>query len=386
MSTAEHASLHLTRAELVHPDGRRIRLYGNPGASTPALPPGLPQLEPTALHLRCDALTGDWVAVSPSRNRRPLTHASAGATTAAAAPACPLCPGGPELPFPYEAAVFDNRFPSLIPDAPAPPDGPDGLIAASTGRCEVVCYTSQHTGSVATLHPEQVARVVAIWRDRTGALLEDPRIAAVLPFENRGEEVGATLSHPHGQLYAFDRLPPITARRVAALRRHRETADGCLSCRLVGIDAAAPERAVRDAEHFTVAVPYAARWPYEVHIRARRHGASRLTDLHPEEQTELALLLQDVVRRYDALYGFELPYLCTVQQAPRAPGAEDWHLSIELLPPHRGPETLKVRASVETATGAFINDTLPEASAAQLAELPIHAPPIAAYAAPGIHP
>lgn len=316
--------------------------------------------------------------MSPARNTRPLTHA------AARSPACPLCPGGPELPFPYDAAVFENRFPSLVADPPPPPDGGTAhRTAPSAGRCEVVLYTAEHEGSVATLAPWQVARIVAIWRHRSAALLADPAIAFVLPFENRGEAVGATLSHPHGQLYAFDRLPPITARRVAALRDHRASAGACLTCAVVTEDDAAPDRAVSAGAHFTVAVPFAARWPYEVHVRARRHGARRLTDLDEAEQTELAALLQEVVRRYDALFDFPLPYLCTVQQAPTVAGVpvDDWHLSLELLPPNRGPGTLKVRASVETATGAFINDTLPETTAGALAGAAVNLPPRTAYAA-----
>jgi UDPglucose--hexose-1-phosphate uridylyltransferase len=368
----------LPRTDLPHPDGRVLHLYG---AVHGSLGEDLPRLQPAALHQRLDALTGDWVAVSPSRNTRPLTHA------ATRSPACPLCPGGPEVPFDYDAAVFENRFPSLVGSPPEVPDGPAHLLARSTGRCEVVLYTSQHTGSVATLTPAQVARVFAIWRDRSAELFADPAIAAVLVFENRGEEVGATLSHPHGQIYAFDRLPPITARRVSVLERHRAEEGACLSCAVVATDDAS-QRVVATSEHFTVAVPFAARWPYEVHVRARRHGCRRLPDLTAAEQAELARLLQEVVRRYDALYGFELPYLCTVQQAPTVGRAavQDWHLSLELLPPHRGRDKLKVRASVETATGAFINDTLPETSAAELAALDVPQAAVADYAAIAIEP
>jgi UDPglucose--hexose-1-phosphate uridylyltransferase len=194
----------------------------------------------------------------------------------------------------------------------------------------------------------------------------------VFIFENRGEAVGATLSHPHGQIYAFDRLPPAVALRVATQERHRTETGTCLQCELVATEEAAAARIVAANDAFLVSVPFAARWPYEVHIRARRHGVGRLADLKPDEQLELGRALADLVARYDGLFGHDLPYLMAVMEAPH--DAPDWHLAFEFLPPNRGPHTLKVRASVETATGTFINDTVPEDSAAALARTRPDAP------------
>ena len=348
----------LERHELRHTDGRPLWVYGE-------LRGGLAADEPAGdaapgLHQRYDALTDTWLAVSSARNTRPN---SALAARTAARPACPLCPGGPEVPFSYEAAVFGNRWPSFRHDPPPVPDDP--RFAESYGACEVVLYTEAHEGSLGTLTPDDVARVVAIWRDRSAALWADPRHALVEVFENRGEAVGATISHPHGQVYAFDRLPPHIRGRVAALARHREATGECLTCQVVAVDAATPDRVVTDARAFTVSVPFAPRWPYEVHIRARRHGAGRLTDLNPGELAELAGLLREIVQRYDGLFDVELPYMMTVMEAPA--DAPDWHLAVEFLPPHRSAQLTKIRASVETSTGLFINDTLPEASARALA-------------------
>jgi UDPglucose--hexose-1-phosphate uridylyltransferase len=214
-----------------------------------------------------------------------------------------------------------------------------------------------------------VATVIAVWCDRSTELWADPRNSFVLVFENRGEAVGATLSHPHGQIYAFDRIPPLIRSKVAALTGHRQRHRSCLSCQVVERDDAASDRAVLANDSFTVNVPFAARWPYEVHVRARRHGARRLSELTPGEQVDLARALQDVVLRYDALFGFELPYMLVAQEAPADTDGEpcpDWHLAFEFLPPHRSATKLKVRASVETSTGLFINDTVPEVSAAAL--------------------
>ena len=354
----------LPRHELAHADGRRLFVYGELRGD---LGDGEPASRPPALHRRYDVLTDAWVAVSPARNTRPHTAAE----SPRAPSGCPLCPGGPEVPFPYDAAVFENRFPSLT--AAPPPVPPHPLVAPSFGRSEVVLYTSSHAGSLATLSAVELARVLAVWRDRSADLWSDPRHAFVLIFENRGEEVGATLSHPHGQIYAFDHLPPLVAMRAAVIRAHRERTGTCLGCEVVRTDASSPERTVAANESFTVAVPFAARWPYEVHVRARRHGATRLSELDSQELVDLARALREVVARYDALFGFELPYMMVAQEAPA--DAPDWHVSFEFFPPHRRADTLKVRASVETATGLFINDTLPETTAAALAAAPTSPPP-----------
>lgn len=353
----------VARHTLIHPDGRRLFVYGElRGGLDPAEPPAA---EPSRLHQRYDALTGSWLAVSPARNTRPFTAPSAGQ-----AAACPLCPGGPEVPFSYQAAVFENRFPSFTADPPPVPDDP--RFARSLGRCEVVLYTEAHVGSLATLPPADLGRVVAVWRDRSLALWADPRHAFVMAFENRGEGVGATIDHPHGQIYAFGDLPPFIAHRVEVLACSRAETGGCLSCRVVAEDDAAPERSLGENPTFTVGVPFAPRWPFEVHVRARRHGLRRLGDLTGAERGDLAVALAEVVARYDALYGFALPYMMVLQEGPD--GADDWHLDVAFLPPNRSATRFKVRASVETATGLFINDTLPEVSAAQLRETAVVVP------------
>ncbi len=353
----------LARHELFYADGRRLSVYGELCGGLDGM---LAPEEPQAIHKRLDVFTGSWVGIAPARNARPLDSA------AETAEPCPFCPGGREVPFPYEAAVFDNRFPSFRPAPPAPPalDGPTG---PALGRCEVVLYTARHEASFGRLSPTELGRVLAVWIDRARELWSDPAHAYVCIFENRGAEVGATIAHPHGQIYALDHVPPITMAKAAAHRRHRQRAGSCLSCEATRADSRS-DRLVAANESFVVAVPFAARWPFEVAVRARRHGLGRLADLVPAEQRDLALALQDVVRRYDALFDFPLPYMMVAQEAPA--GEPDWHLAFELYPVHRAPEVTKIRASVETGLGLFLNDVAPEDSARRLAALAVDTEPI----------
>jgi len=347
----------LLRHELRDGTGRRLFVYGPlQGTLSPTDENGVP----TGLHKRFDPFTRTWVAVSSSRNARPND-----ARPDDPPRECPLCPGGAEVPFPYESAVFENRFPALAGEPP--PVEPRPFAAPAVGRCEVVLYTDEHEGSLATLSDDAVGRVLAMWRDRSSELWSDPRHAFVMIFENRGVAAGATLSHPHGQIYAFDHLPPVQREKIAALEEHRDRTGGCLACDVGEADDREVERLVAANESFVVAVPYAARWPYEVHVRARRHGLRRLADLSAAEELDLGLALRDVVYRYDRLFAEPLAYMMVAQEAPA--GSEDWHLHFEFSPLNRSPSQVKVRASVETATGFFINDTLPEASARALARI-----------------
>jgi UDPglucose--hexose-1-phosphate uridylyltransferase len=303
------------------------------------------------------------VLISPARNLRP-----GGSIAGAAETTCPLCPGGAELPWPFEVAVFDNRFPSLVPDAVDPPDP---LAGPSRGRCQVVVYTPDHrSASLTELSTGQLVELVAVLRERTSALW-DEGFDYVMAFENRGVEVGATLAHLHGQIYALGHLPATIRTKLEQHTRHRAAGDGCLGCTLVGDDLAG-DRVLAVTDGFTAAVPYAPRWPFEVHVRARRHGAGRLADLDAGEIVDLARTLDAVVARYDGLYGKALPYMMCVQESP-AGAAGDWHLHVEFFPPHRGADRLKIRASVETALDVFINDTVPEETAARLAAVPVPA-------------
>jgi UDPglucose--hexose-1-phosphate uridylyltransferase len=358
-------TLELPRHRWLHPDGREVSVYGGAAAPVALTPEGL--REEGGLHLRHDVLLDEWVAVTPRRAARPGGRAT---STPATAPesTCPLCPGGVELPFAYRAASLENRFPTFAKGAPRA--GASGR-GASTGACEVVVFTPRHDASFGELDATEAGVALAVLCDRSSTLSRGIGVRYVLAFENAGAAVGATLEHPHGQIYAFPVVPPAIARRADVLHAHRSEHGTCLHCSVTNAPSGGDRRVLDDA-HFEVGVPFAPRWPYEVHIRARRHGLARLDQLESHEQQRLAVVLAEVRARLDRVLGVAMPVMTCVLEAPA--GCRDWHVAVELYPVLRDRDRLKIRASVETATGLVILDRLPEETAAELREVMVPPP------------
>jgi UDPglucose--hexose-1-phosphate uridylyltransferase len=255
---------------------------------------------------------------------------------------CPLCPGSSEIPVEsFEIAVFDNRFPAYE-------------------ASEVVVYTDQHKGSFGTLPPRRAEALMWVWRDRYRELGVRPEVGYVLIFENRGEVVGATLGHPHGQIYGYPFLPPVPA----AERRADERRGGCTVCALTSRELEWGERLVYRTGSMVAYVPWAARWPYELCVASVEHRAS-LLDCPPQELRDLADALQTVTRGYDALWGEPLPYMMVLHQAP-TDGVGGGHLHVEFYTPLRAPGVPKFLASGEQGAGTFTVDVLPERAAEEL--------------------
>jgi len=267
---------------------------------------------------------------------------------------CPLDPtraGMPatEIPFPaFEIAVFDNRFPAFV---------------APHGAAEVVVYTDEHDGSLASLAPERAEALMWVWRHRYLELGARPDVEYVFIFENRGVEVGVTLHHPHGQIYAYPFMPPVPALESAADQR----AGGCAPCVLLAEELRDGRRVILENDALVAYVPWAARWGYEVHVVMREHRRS-LIDCSGEELRLLAVALQQIVRGFDALFERPFPYVMAVHQAPTGERAHGGHLHVEFYPPLRTADKLKFLAGSEQGAGVFISDMLPEDSATALRE------------------
>ncbi|CAL9444060.1 Galactose-1-phosphate uridylyltransferase [Streptomyces sp. enrichment culture] len=313
----------------------------------------------TTSEIRRDALLGDSVAVASHRQGR---------TYHPPADECPLCPSRgerlSEIPdSSYDVVVFENRFPSL---------------AGDSGRCEVVCFTSDHHASFADLGEEQARLVLDAWTDRTAELSHLPSVEQVFCFENRGAEIGVTLGHPHGQIYAYPFTTPRTALMLRSLASHKEATGGENLFDAVVERERAGERVVLEGEHWVAFVPYAAHWPYEVHLYPKRRVPD-LLGLDEAARTEFPQVYLELLKRFDRIFGEgepPTPYIAAWHQAPFGQleefdgvSRDDFALHLELFTIRRTSGKLKFLAGSESGMGVFINDVPPERAAERLREV-----------------
>lgn len=341
---------------------------------------------PAGPEMRLDPLTGDWIPMAAHRMNR---------TFLPAADSCPLCPARPgaaysdgEVPdTDYDVAVFENRFPSLqrVPGIDPGPSGDDlETSAPAAGRCEVVCFSSDHESSFVELPASRVRTIIDAWADRTAALGQVPGIEQVFCFENRGPEIGVTLQHPHGQIYGYPYVTPRTRAMLARARDHHARTGRNLLRDVLDRELADGRRVVLASEHWVAYVPYAARWPVEVHLAPRR-DVPDLVALTDAERDDLAAVYLELLRRLDGFFvgpdgeRIQLPYIAAWHQVPVHEGrsvADGGHDDVTLGRLHlqvfsilRSVGKLKYLAGSESAMAAWISDTTPERIAARLQEL-----------------
>ncbi|MET8676924.1 galactose-1-phosphate uridylyltransferase [Streptomyces sp. NPDC004647] len=313
----------------------------------------------TASEIRHDPLLGDAVVIASHRQAR---------TYHPPADECPLCPSrnGRHTEIPaadYDVAVFENRFPSL---------------AGDSGRSEVVCFTSDHDASFADLSHSQAGLVLDAWTDRTSELSRLASVEQVFCFENRGEEIGVTLGHPHGQIYAYPFTTPRTELMLRSLAGHRErTAGRNLFDDVLADERADGRRVVLAGEHWTAFVPYAAHWPYEVHLYPNVRVPDLLA-LDDGARTEFPQIYLELLQRFDRIFGADeppTPYISAWHQAPfggwdeRGVERGDFALHLELFTIRRTSGKLKFLAGSESGMNVFINDVPPETAATRLREV-----------------
>jgi UDPglucose--hexose-1-phosphate uridylyltransferase len=339
-------------------DGRAILYFDDVGTADAGEPPAdgrMLEPRPPSGELRHDALVDEWVIHAPHRQER--THLPA-------ARECPLCPSrsgaATEIPAGrYDVVVFENRFPSL-PAAPvAGMDGPSG------GRCEVICYADDHDTQFSSLPDARLQTIVAAWTHREAELNASAEPAQVFIFENRGEEIGVTLHHPHGQIYAYPFMPPRAGRMAETAAAHHRKHAACLGCRLLEDELQDGRRVVAENADAVAYVPVGARWPYEVHVVPRRHVAT-LGELAPDEAMTLVRLQADVLARLDQLFGRRVPYMAGWHPIARGSDPAAHHLRLSVVSPQREATKLKFLAGSESLMGAFIGDVIPERAAERL--------------------
>lgn len=310
---------------------------------------------------RYNKMRNEQVAISSSRNDRPFLPPKE---------FCPLCPmekfekdengntiktDTPITNKVYEWAVFENMFPGVSKKN-------------KTGHAEVVLYSPEHNGALSQCSHSHIEGLIKVWQDRSKEIGQMEHIKQVFIFENKGEEVGVTLHHPHGQIYAFDHVPPFIEAELGAASSHYSQNGSCLICDIAKEESEYGQRIVSKSGSIVAFVPEAARYPYEVHITSMEHRPhiENLTEL---EIADLAVVLKEVMTKYNKVLDIEFPYLMVHHQAPHKEDTKHYHWHIEFYPPYRAKGKLKYLAGVESGTGLFINDTFPEEKAKELREL-----------------
>jgi UDPglucose--hexose-1-phosphate uridylyltransferase len=350
--------------DLLKADGRLMTLYSRRPIATGIRARG-PEAGPKRIesHLRWHPLRREWVAYATHRQARTFQPPPQyDPLRASDNPADPT-----ELPAgDYDVAVFDNLFPTLSAGANTPP----AMLVparAAVGHCEVVVYTQDSTASLAELGVDRIAMLLEVWGRRTEAIIERvPDVQYVLPFENRGAEVGATLHHAHGQIYAYAHMPPVPRQMHDAERDHFAATGRPLLESLIEAEVNDRSRIIYASDNAVAFVPAWARYPYEVWVAPRRQTES-FASLTEATRLELSRALLTVLRKYDGLWGTPFPYVMAWYQTPLLEGYEGaCHLHAEFFPPYRMRGRLKFLAGTEIAAGLFANDTVPEEKAAEL--------------------
>lgn len=295
-------------------------------------------------HRRLNPLTGEWVLVSPHRATRPWLGAVERAPAPerpAHDPDCYLCPGSPRAAGavnpPYEGVfVFDNDFPALLPrgDARTDPPGPAWMVRrAESGACRVVCYSPRHDLGLSQLPAAAVRRVVDTWAEQVRTLMARPDIGYVQVFENKGEAMGCSNPHPHGQIWASGETPGEVAKEDARQAAWLAERGECLLCRVQEDELGQHDRTVLSNAEWTVVVPYWAVWPYETMLLPRRH-APCLTTLDDAQKDGLVEAWQRLFLAYDRLFETPMPLSCGWHLAPkRSADSRAWHLHAHFYPP-----------------------------------------------------
>jgi UDPglucose--hexose-1-phosphate uridylyltransferase len=356
------------RIRLLKPDGRELFLYARAPfeAEGEAPVPGPPVH--AVPHLRWHPLREEWVAYAAHRQERTFMPPRG---------YDPLAPPSPaalstEVPAgAWEIAVFENRFPTFTRTASASP-----VLSVPTrparGACEVVVFTQSPEGSLGALPLDRIELLFDVWADRTAELGARDEVAYVYPFENRGAEMGVTLPHPHGQIYAYPFVPPLPARELEAQATFYGREGRGLLESILEEELRAGLRVVVDAGEAAAFVPVFARYSYEAWVAPKR-AAPSLASLTAQERRAMARALKTLLLKYDALWSRPFPYVLAFHQAP-TDGAEhpECHVHAEIYPAYRTRDRLKFLAGSELGAGVFTADSVPEEKAEELRRIEVH--------------
>ena len=282
---------------------------------------------------------------------------------------CPFCPGSGKVPEHYDVYKYDNDFPALSENPPEPDDVANDFfkVKPSYGKCEVILYSPGHTVTLPELSVEHIGKLVDLWAERFTAISSDEKIKYVFIFENRGELVGVTMPHPHGQIYGYYYVPKKIQLETASAKEYREEKGSCLFCDMLAQEKKAEQRIIFSNRHFTVFLPFFTEYPYGVYIMSNRH-CRNIAEFTSEERISFAETLKNTVGMLDSLFDMRFPYMMCMHNAPvnGEDTSEYYHFHVEFFPPMQSADKVKFNASSETGVWAHCNPTCPEATAEEL--------------------
>jgi UDPglucose--hexose-1-phosphate uridylyltransferase len=310
--------------------------------------------------LRYNPVSREWVMVASHRQTRPQMPKDW----------CPFCPGSGRVPDAgYETLRYANDFPALSQQPPPPDDVAGALfcVKPAYGRCEVLLYSDRHGAALKDLPDAHVHRLADMWRACFLDMSEDPRIEYVFLFENRGEAVGVTMPHPHGQAYGYSFIPQKIRQELDGAEVYHAEHGRCLFCDLLEAERADGRRLLFENEAFTAYVPFYSPITYGLHVTARRHIA-HLGQMTGRELCLLGETLRDCAGLYDSLFGIPFPYMMCMYNAParEEAAAAFYHFHVKFYPPMRTRDKQQFFASSETGAGAWCNPSCPEDKAREL--------------------
>jgi UDPglucose--hexose-1-phosphate uridylyltransferase len=309
--------------------------------------------------LRWNPLIKDWVMIASHRQGRPQMPKDW----------CPFCPGSGKVPDSFDVLKYDNDFPALSQNPPVPDDVANDFFktAESYGKCEVILYSSDHTVTLPQLPAFHIRKIVDLWTQRFVELSKDEKIKYIFIFENRGEVVGVTMPHPHGQIYGYSFIPKRIETELLSCGEHYKKTGKCLICDLTKEETAEKKRIITENEHFIVYLPFFNEYPYGTYVVSKSHKQN-IAELSDGEKDSLAQILRDITGAYDCLFDKQFPYMMCMYQNPV--NSEDvkefYHFRIVFYPPLRAANNQKFNASSETGAWAHCNPTAPEEKAEEL--------------------
>ncbi|MFY9295772.1 MAG: galactose-1-phosphate uridylyltransferase [Caldicoprobacterales bacterium] len=312
--------------------------------------------------LRWNPLLRDWTMVAANRQNRPDMPKDF----------CPFCPGSGKVPEDYDVYKYDNDFPVLSQNPPKPDDiGSEFYkVREAYGKCEVILYSPDHNTSLCELSVEHIKKLVDLWVERFNELSKDEKIKYILIFENRGKEVGVTMPHPHGQIYAYPFMPLKIKTELDSAREYFHDKGQCLFCRINQEEMDFKDRVIIENEDFIAYLPFFTDYPYGIYISSKRHIPNFL-HFTEEDKINFAKILKDVTGTFDTLFNKKFPYMMVIHQSPvnseeYGNYEEYYHFHVEFYPPLRGKNSIKYNASSETGAWAAANPRSLEDTAVEL--------------------